>query len=400
MEGNQNGTGTGGAVNFGSSLGGGNTMGTPTAGPVGAFGTGMTSAGQGSAMPTATNPFGPTAPIASGTGSVTLQGDKKRLNKKWIIVGLVSVGLVAIVIGVVFMMNNGRGAKAHDLKSAFNIYANYYLSGEAKDEDLSESEINEAEGASDEDGELDDIFDEDFKDDADDAGSDGSDGSTYEESGEDGGTVEDGMVDEEEPEYDSYFGRYLAGEEENEKYLETLNKHFETFYNYYLGELNNSESDLEFIKSYKKDFDLAMTYYSTAPLDWNSLLAKYTNNGESATSAYIEEASESYKDLDDEDFHNAVLNYAEESLKLMVRYDEAGCISEGEVDYECVDNNDAKNEEIDNAISRYDSEVRRILNNAETNIGAGIYELRDIVYSYVDGLTSEEREEMEEDGDE
>lgn len=388
MEGNQNGVGTGGAVNFGSSSGGGNTMRTPTAGPVGtagaanAFGTGMPSVGQGNVMPTATNPFGPTAPITSGTGDVTLQGDKKP-KKWWLIGGFLGVIVIAAIAFAVIKLTGGFGAQASDLKSAFNIYANYYLTGEEKNEDLLEPEITieeEVELEVQENGETVDVEDD------------------------------EDVIDE----LDNYFTKYIGGEKEDGdgEYLVKLKAYFDTFYDFYIKNMGKYTFAVDYIDEYKKEFDLLIAYYSGPVLRVDEILDCYSSGGEDAAREYISEISSSYSDVDveiDDDmtFQETVENYGEAELKQVMWYERVGCLKGGEVDYDCViEKENEESEAIGESISKYSLAIRSNLNEMESNVASGIFRLKNIVYGedgefyedevYVKENDSEDEDEGEE----
>lgn len=376
MEGNQNGTGTGGAVNFGSSLGGGNTMKTSASSQVGVTGTvgvnstsaaraGVSSTGQRSAMPTATNNFGPTVPIASGTGDVTLESDKKT-KKWWLIGGFLGVIVIAAIIFAVIKLNGGFGARASDLKSAFNIYANYYLTGEAKDEDLPESDTeDEGDGSENVDPEMvseDEVFED-----------------------------EEGVVlieedDEMDGVQDSYFARYIGGEKTDgdKDYLTKLKSHFDTFYDYYTKSMGNYQFAIDYIDEYKQNLDLLVTYYNGPAFDSDVLLEQYNNGGEEAAEKLISEEIDLFEEdvvKDEISFQDMIISYGESEIKRFSWYESVGCLVDGTIDYECAMEKEDENEEVldDSGTWKFEMTMFDFLNEAEAEVYDGIFRLNAIV---------------------
>ncbi|MBR3236689.1 hypothetical protein IKF92_03375 [Candidatus Saccharibacteria bacterium] len=348
MEGNQNGAGTGGTVDFGAN--GNNTVGT------GSVSNANNVAGTMGNAPVGNSPFNSgmmNTPIASGSSDVVLNSGEKK-SKKWLVIGGI-IGVLVIVIVVFAMMSRGGGfgGRATDLRSSFNIYANYFLSGEAKNDDLPDEFSGEV------------VVDE--------------------ETGE-------------EWEYSSFFEKYLAGETDaGEDYMSSLKKYFSTFYDYYMNEMKRYPSAVDYLNDYKSDFDLILAYYSGEDLGFRTLAMKYVDGGKEGVESYIDEVVAGYQDLDNGDFNSALTNYAKKELEMIVWYDEVGCMNGSEINTECSSNNE-EGEVLEDEMAWFNNELRVLINDAESNINAGIFELKNIVYGDASEYTEDEKEEMEKNG--
>lgn len=102
--------------------------------------------------PTYNNSFGTQSPVSSGTGDIILQPDKPAKSKKGIFIGIGVLLVLLVVALVVFLVtgggkgSGGSGSGSNDnvsVETAFNRYANYLVSGEVKDSEVSLSDETE-----------------------------------------------------------------------------------------------------------------------------------------------------------------------------------------------------------------------------------------------------------------
>ena len=95
--------------------------------------------------PSYNNSFGTQPPVSSGTGDIVLQPDKPAKSKKGIFIGI-GVLLVLLVVALIAFLATGGGKGSEgssgssndnvSVETAFNRYANYLVSGEVKDSEV------------------------------------------------------------------------------------------------------------------------------------------------------------------------------------------------------------------------------------------------------------------------
>lgn len=91
-------------------------------------------------------PMGSGVPMNLGTGDITLAGNEKK-SKKWWIVALLALFVVAIVGGIVWYFvarPNGQGVFVGDTKTLFEEFENYMLIGENDDTDIDSENDDDA----------------------------------------------------------------------------------------------------------------------------------------------------------------------------------------------------------------------------------------------------------------
>ena len=304
-------------------------------------------------------------PIASGTGDIVLSKDTGgSKSKKWWIIGGAIGAVLVVALVVLAIINNGGfgGPKATDLRSAFNIYANYLLIGEAKNEEIVEPELN---------------FEEDLEEE-----------NEVEETGnivENLDDIEEGVDVEDES--DSFFIKYIDGriEDEDVDYLNNLSDYFNRFYNYYVNEMEQYQFATEYVENYKSSLDLAVTYHNGSMLEKDVLYEKFTNGGSDAVEEYINETSSSYDEIiinnnNDESFREVLIEYGEAELRQFEWYQEVGCLKDGEIDYDCVEGKeDERSLVIEDSIIKYDTEINEFIEAAVTTVNNGVFRLKSIL---------------------
>ncbi|MBR2741176.1 hypothetical protein IKD98_00220 [Candidatus Saccharibacteria bacterium] len=336
--------------------------------------------------PMATNSFsmmnGP-MPVASGTGDIVLSKDSGGKNpKKWWIVGGVAGAVIVMVLVVFAIMGTGGGfgAKATDLRSAFNIYANYFLTGEAKNEDLPES--NEASMVS---------FELEYDD------ADGVENEDEIEMAENVEEVdgEDLTVDESE---ESFFYKN-AGKDESADYRTNLKDYFETFYGYYTDVWQDNEEAMSLIEEYKVSFDFMMMYFENDDISERDIIEVYNDGGEAAAKEYVNTIAAPFENLDDiygNNYYNLVARYGLSEVALVKKYKELGCLIDEEINYECLDDNEDV-EKLAATVTEYDYRIARLLDDVEIELHAQVYAFADIVYN--DLVENEEDADLEVSGE-
>jgi len=332
----------------------------------------------------------PTTPIASGgTGDIVLSKDTGgNKSKKWWIIGGV-VGALLVVILVVFaIINNGGfgGAKATDLRSAFNIYANYFLTGEAKDEDVPIT-VDDEEMVTEDD--LSDVVEVEGE---------VTSGETSEQS------QEDELLSEEDETIDEPFdGIYFfenANGDEGREYRDAIKKYFDTFYGFYMDAVQEDEDALGVIEEYKRSFNFLMTYYESGGLDEEKIFELYNSEGEEAVEGYINEMIELFGEfgaIDDVDVQALIETDGQYKLNLASNYRTLGCLVDDEVDYDCLESKGG--EEFQNLLeesSKTDDEMMTLIDNTEMNLYTGLYDLRNVVNNEEGDTNTEEDDDEEE----
>ena len=333
--------------------------------------------------------------ISSGTGDIVLSsgnGEKKRSWKRWGIIG----GIAAVVVLVVALLAVGvgrqsgsGGMRASNVREAFNLYANYFLTGETSKEDIDvpESDDEDVLGLEVDDGTEYLVRDSDTED--------------YTEEDDETVAIEEVEVVEEvidetregmdatEVGASAYFDDFIGvrGEEADE-YLVRLWEYFEQFQEFYDMEVDASEEAAELINEYAVWLNLATVYYSEDGLSQLTILDAYNEGGVEGAEKLINEEASRYSGLEnvnEEDFGTLLSNYGRQELRLIVLYDGYGCVNDGEIDYGCVAERFTEEDEIAmDAKSEYSLAIENIVGNVVDNLQMNLYTLRDLAYVEVE----------------
>ena len=263
-------------------------------------------------------------PISSGDGDVPLVMEKK--TKKWPLVLLGFLFVVALAVGLISMaMPKEQGNSAVDAKNyqeAFNLYANYYLYGEAKTDEIT-AEYNETK--------------------------------------------------------ESYLNNLIDEDNVPSEYLDNLVNYYAEFLSLYEGSSQDNEETMTLLNGYKAQLDLVTTYLREPFLTRSDILDAYLLSGEVAADSLIKTKLQSYKDLEkinDMSFYSYALNWAEQILKLGETYKSLGCVNEGNLSYSCI--YEKENEEIENISDEAAEDyyyVLELLNNSRDNLYSQIFEI-------------------------
>ncbi len=412
MEGNQNGSGTGGTVNSGVNGSNSGTIGpkmdnagvnnsgvarpnatgvvskTTSAGVAPGVGSPLVNSGQ--TQPTWNQPNNSgvynsgmvNAPIASGSSDIIINNDSKK-SKKWWIIGIVCAVALVVIVFVIIKAVGGFGTRATNLRSAFNNYANYFLTGEAKDEDIPALETEAIETT------PEDVMDWDIV-----VKSDAEEIVEEIENGEVIGEESDGT------ETTTYFYSNIIGGEDSPKYRENIRKYFDDFYSYYIAVTKDDEYATTLMDDYKNSFELILAYYSNDSLDRGKMISLYMEGGEDAVNSRIDEISNSFVDIKPISGLNMmtlIKSYGQSELKLIKKSEAMGCLSGNEIDYDCVENHydDEYDQQLEEA-SEYESDIFNLLDNAETDLYIGIYSFATIAYDQDYGIEEKEEEDESE----
>ncbi len=329
----------------------------------------------------------PTAPIASGgTGDIVLSKDTGgNKSKKWWIIGGV-VGALLVVILVVFaIINNGGfgGARATDLRSAFNIYANYFLTGEAKDEDIASEDESEEDITVDMEAAIDPDVENVVVDVLD--------------------TDDDDNDENNESWRSSYFYDNVGYDDNGETdYTKNIVNYFDSFYQYYNDVLGENEFAEELIEKYNGRFRLVLAYQSGVDLSQSSIFDVYKADGKDAALRFVEKNTSLFEELETIDgvsFYKLANDYGIKSVELIESYERKGCFSGELVDYDCVEaNSDASIAALENLISGYYDEMTEMLERSERDLYESLFDLKSMVENAViddDYIVEEEQEEDE-----
>ena len=358
------------------------------------FGSVPTGSMPSSSMPISSTPTNPMAtntfsmmsgsmPVASGTGDIVLTKDSGSKNpKKWWLVGGIAGAVVVVILVVFAIMGVGGsfGAKATDLRSAFNIYANYFLTGEAKNEDLPDSDETSM------------LSLELEYDDADEVENDGENEDEI-EIVENGDEVDDEESVDDESE-DSFFYKNV-GKDESAGYRANLKEYFETFYGYYTDTWQDNEEAMNLIEEHRVLFDFMMIYYENDDLSERDIIKAYNDGGEGAAKEYVNAIANSFENLEDiygNNYYNLVIRYGLSEIALVKKYKELGCLLDEEINYECLDDNEEV-EKLATTVTEYDYRMARLLNDVEIELHAQVYAFADIVYA--DLVENEEEADLE-----
>ena len=181
-------------------------------------------------------------PISSGDGDVPLVMEKK--TKKWPLVLLGFLFVVALAVGLISMaMPKEQANSAVDAKNyqeAFNLYANYYLYGEAKTDEIT-AEYNETK--------------------------------------------------------ESYLNNLIDEDNVPSEYLDNLVNYYAEFLSLYEGSSQDNEETMTLLNGYKAQLDLVTTYLREPFLTRSDILDAYLLSGEVAADSLIKTKLQYYKDM-------------------------------------------------------------------------------------------------------
>ena len=321
-------------------------------------------------------------PIGSGTGDIIIDGMKEPRDKKklLLIIGAAVVGvtlLVLIVLGMSKLVNGG--VVASNAREAFNLYANYFLTGEISMEDIKEGdepvEIEEEEEES-IDGET--IID-----------NEGEDMDVEIEMKEINSVEED----------ETFFDEMIRdSSKEGEEYRKKLMGYYLDYQKLYLDELKNeierSKSELMndnyvdmvegLLDRYKHDLELVIAYYGGGSLMMDEILENYSEGGASKVNTLFDEKNRFFEGISDEygsEYGELMRNYEEQALKLIEAYSEMNCIVDADIDYECVMNNSVKETaDISDMVGYYYDRMARIIRNCYDRLYSDLDKFVDMVY--------------------
>ena len=276
-------------------------------------------------------------PMGSGTGDIILNGTAKPKKKVGIIV-LVVLVVLAVILGVVCLIvmstKNSGGAKISDTGKAFNRYANYLLYGEDKE----------------------DAIDLEY-------------------------------IESMEPE-EGYLSVQIEEGDISAEYLGKLRDYYRGFYDSVSGEIGDSEYIKSFLDRYSNQVDLVYAYYTQPFLMRGSIVTQYVTDGRAAAEMYVEELSRPFDnigDIYDENYYELAVDWGSETLSLIMKYDEMGCVSaidgEGVVDYTCVTNNaDDESRQLSQEVSEIGARMFDLVHISTDDLYLDLPDMWNIVY--------------------
>ncbi|MBR0430951.1 hypothetical protein IJJ05_01515 [Candidatus Saccharibacteria bacterium] len=269
-------------------------------------------------------------PISSGDGNVALAPEKK--TKRWPLVLLGFLFVVALAVGLISMAipkeqsDAGSSVSAKTYQEAFNLYANDYLYGEVKTDEIT-AEYNE--------------------------------------------------------EVDSYFDKMIDEDNISSEYLDDLKEYYTAFLDLYKESSTENDEVLEILDKYKNELDLTIVYLKHDLVVRSDIIDTYLSSGKEATEEFIETKLQPYKDLgkiDDLSFYNYALSWAEKILELAETYSNLGCVSDGNLSYSCIYENDDENvEKISDEAAKDYYYVSRLLNDSRDDLYSQIFEINELI---------------------
>ena len=301
---------------FSGSNASGGAGGVIAGGPVGGAGSGVSGTG---------------GAIVSSGGDVVEGGGEKSGGKmkKWLLLGLGVLVLVALVLGVVNAVKNGGGGGSGEsaLENAFNKYANYYLIGEAKAEAIN----------------------------------------TGVQSGD-----------------DTYFEESKNTDTLTGEYLQKMRSYYGEFYAKVYSAFSEDEGILNFVNDYKNKLELVTYYYGGAQVTFDQILEAYVSGGADAATALVANALAIYSDIGDiygMYYYDYAVDRGYQIVKMIELYDGGGCLVEGDIDYGCVSERKIGDVGVTNEIAKDADSMNAMLSNSEKDLFLGIFQLHDVVYS-------------------
>ncbi len=287
--------------------------------------------------------------VSPDMGDIILGGSKEKKGHRWLVVILIIFVVLALILGgVLIWVNLARGNKSTsaDIESSFNRYANYLLYGEDKTDALSYESVRDV----------------------------GSSGYYLKTQAEQGSLSSD--------------------------YLDNLKNYFQNFYTMIEGTIEGNEDEYpkSFLKNYKNQLDLIVTYYKNSPMMRGEILAEYVAGGETRARNYIEQRAQPFAEIDDiynENYYDLLMEWGDDTLALLVEYDEMGCVDrvepnsegnndeiEGRVDYGCVvEKTNEWNNDLSKRISKNSSIMYDMLRYSMDDISNYLFDIWDMVYN-------------------
>ncbi len=269
-------------------------------------------------------------PIGSGGGDIVLGASgEQRKSKKWLVViGVVMVIVLAVLMVMMGVRGNGNSAViSNDAKTAFNRYANYFLYGDSKNNE---------------------------------------------------------MIDEIPALAETAFIKQTESISEGSNYFQELKALFDTFngsINGYLDEEDDFGSAL--IETYNSELSFITTYYNNDTLTREGILRAYNEGGKNKADEYIRELSDPFKNvgiINDFNYYNLMLSWGDGNLSLIMFYEKNGCLSEGQIDYDCAaQKTNDESKMISSDISKNGSEMDMVLNNSKTSLYYNLSDLNKFV---------------------
>lgn len=269
-----------------------------------------------------------TAP-SGASGDIVLAGaEKKKPKLSTIIIVALAVlfAVVILVLAITRTIGGGGGGNIKNTREAFNRYANYYLYGEDKTDDVM---------------------------------------AEYSKSSE------------------SFFEEYIYGEDTAPDYMKNIQDFFGSFYDLYNNDMNNlgemdENNSKEYVDEYFQELKLVTEYYSGKNLTISDVLGFYLSGDRQGAAKSIEDYYTTYKEIGrihDVDFYDLVTKVALDELTLVGEYKSAGCIADETIDYECVVNNNIreKNSNLVNTINESRWNTQRFLYTLESDLYGGVF---------------------------
>lgn len=311
-------------------------------------------------------------PISSGTGDIMIANDENRNPKKWLVLGgaAIAILIIVLIIFLVMRMAGGSSAGSSDLRSAFNIYANYFLTGEAKDEDLPEVTGFETETINEEDT-------------ADSIRTDAQ-GDYVPQGGANESSVDDVY-------FYQHVGAVFNEEEDDKEYKEKILAYFKSFLKSYtdaekVSERNDEGEMVDLVEDYGKKLELVLEYDGAPNWSELALWEVYRDGGKSGLEEYVKKMSEPFKDLgvvNGKNYYELLLDYGEKYLDLLPKYEEMGCLTNEGVDYTCAEEKkDANSEALEEVVSRDYSDLVDLIDKTEGDLYTELFDIKNEVYSY------------------
>lgn len=341
-------------------------------------------------MPSGIRPMNSTnpmmGPVSSGQGDIVLAPEKKSRKKLWLIMAGV-VGVVVAAVLIVIVINRGGNNSDIEytgLRGAFNRYANYFLTGTESAKDI---ETFKGESVDENAGEEVDLSESDSMDIDEDLAAD---------------DMEEVDLTEEDMEEmygnDSYFAFMLnIDAEDRREYINKIMDYFEGFKSALLEESDNYNGVEEFIDNYDNKFYLVLINRGDGELNREMILDAYLQDGENAANDLITKAASKYSGLSDvyeTDFGDLILKYGQQELLLIKKYQDYGCIIDGEIDYMCVVRlpDDSELREISLVDAEYSGKIGSVIDDCSMSLYSDLYSFADRLYN-----EEEPYEELDED---
>ena len=140
-----------------------------------------------------------------------------------------------------------------------------------------------------------------------------------------------------------------------------------------------------FLDRYENRLRIVSTYYDDGSLTREELLDHYLKDGESGVESLINEKVGKYEgtdDIDEVSFGDLIKDYGENGLSLIKIFDALGCISNGDIDYNCVleRSNDEYNNISDKVANDY-NEILDIVEAYDEDVRYDLYSIAEMMYA-------------------